>query len=94
MKKSTLEMVGSILKAAITDSTEREEALRRLMNPKEKPDKQLTTKQACELAQVCPKTLFRWEIQGHLHATRATRSRIRWSRNELEKFLLCEAAEA
>lgn len=94
MKKATFELVSRVLRATIPDKDEQEEALR-LLTPKdgERKDKQLTTKEAAALAGVCPKSIFRWERMGYLHATRATRSRVRWSRRELESFL-CATAEA
>lgn len=87
MTEGTLNLLRGIVKAALPDAREREEALRLLTPPRAKGDRRLTTKQACALAGCCAKTLFRWEKKGHVHATRATRSHVRWSQAELEGFL-------
>ena len=95
MKTENLEIVRNLVKAAVSDPGDRGELLKLLTpKPTQEKDKLLTSKQAAELAQTCVKTLFRWEKAGHIHATRATRSRIRWSKAELERFLSCEAARA
>jgi hypothetical protein len=95
MRNESLETARSLVKAAIADPGDRAELLKLLTpKPTQDRDKLLTSKQAAEIAQTCVKTLFRWEKAGHLHATRATRSRIRWSKAELERFLSCEAARA
>lgn len=92
MKPETLETARAIVAAAINDKGERAEALAMLTPKGDRRDKMLTTRAACQMAEVNPKTLFRWERKGYLHPRRITPSRVRWSRNELETFL-CETAE-
>lgn len=96
MNSNTLKYATAILSAAIIDKNDRDEAIERLLTPRpDRPtrDKMLTTRAACQMAGVHPKTLFRWEEKGYLHPKRITPSRIRWSRTELETFL-CETADA
>lgn len=91
MKPETAKTMTAFADAAIADKSEREE-VKAMFTPKpERRDKMLTTRAACELAEVNPKTLFRWERKGYLKPRRITPSRVRWSRNELETFL-CETA--
>ena len=45
------------------------------------------SKEACALAGVSARTLQVWTRDGKLHPKRATRSHVRYSRNELEAFL-------
>lgn len=94
MKKATYELVAGLVRAAVADKGEQAEALR-LLAPREetRKDRQLTTREAAELAGVSGKTLFRWEKRGLIHAKRFTGSRIRWSRNEIETFLCLEGTK-
>lgn len=93
MKAETLQTAAAILSAAITDKGERAEVLAMLKPKPAKREKMLTTRAACELAGVHPKTLFRWATKGYLKPRRITPSRVRWAKGELENFL-CETAEA
>lgn len=87
MKPETRKTMTAFADAAIADKGEREE-VKALFDPKHtRGDRQLTTGEACRLAGVVSKTLYRWERQGHLHPARITKSRVRWSRAELEDFL-------
>lgn len=92
MRTETLNTATAILSAAITDKSERAEVLAMLQPKPPKREKLLTTKAACDLAGVHPKTLFRWERMGYLKPRRITPSRVRWAKSELETFL-CETAE-
>jgi len=93
MKTETLNTATAILSAAIQDRGERAEVLAMLKPKTPTREKMLTTRAACELADVHPKTLFRWAVKGYLHPKRITPSRVRWPKSELETFL-CETAEA
>ena len=92
MKTETLKTAAAIIAVAITDPDERKEALELLNSNSRDKDKMLTTKAACQLADVCPRTLFNWEKRGLLKAHRATRSHVRWSMRALETFL-CDKVE-
>lgn len=83
---------AALLTAGIADPTERAEAISALKARAVRRDKMLTTREAAALAGVHPKTLYQWEGKGYLKPRRITPSRVRWSRNELERFL-CETAE-
>lgn len=91
MKRETLKMVEALIRAAVTDPVERDELLKRIAEkPKiERKDKMLTGKDAAQLAGVTRRTIARWEQEGYIHGRHITRSRVRFSRNELEDFL-CE----
>lgn len=93
MRKETRQTVAALIRAAGMDSSEQAAVLSALdrAENKPRPDKMLTPGEACALAEVTRKTLRKWERAGYLHPRRITRSRIRWSRNELEKFLTGEA---
>ena len=91
MTPQTMTTAAALLSAGIADPAERSEAIAALKERADRRDKMLTTRAACQLAEVNPKTLFRWERKGYLHPRRITPSRVRWSRNELETFL-CETA--
>jgi hypothetical protein len=53
-----------------------------------RPDKQLTTKQACELLEgIHPITMGRLEKRGHLTPIRYSKRKIRWRESELLEFL-------
>lgn len=94
MRKETRQTVAALIRAAGMESSEQAAVLSALdrAENKPRPDKLLTPREACTFAEVTRKTLRRWEVEGHLHPRRITKSRIRWSRNELEKFLMGEAA--
>jgi hypothetical protein len=49
----------------------------------------ITTQQSCEIIKVHPVTLRRYAKLGLLHPIRHTARRIRWDRNEIERFA-CE----
>ena len=93
MKDETRNTVAALVAAGIPDKGERAEVLALLKPKAPTREKMLTTRAACELAGVHPKTLFRWETKGYLHPRRITPSRVRWAKSELETFL-CEGAEA
>ena len=88
MKRQTLETVAALVRAAIPDTSERNDVLALLergFNPVRK-DKMLKPREACEVAGVTRKTLRIWERKGYIHPQRISKYRIRWSRNELERF--------
>lgn len=87
MRSDTLHSLEAFARAAIADPVERDAALRAISAPAERKDRALKTKEACRLAGVSARTLQIWTKQGHLHPKRATRSHVRYSRNELEAFL-------
>lgn len=87
MKSQTRSTLEAFARAAITDPAEREAALKALATTQERKDRALKTKEACRLAGVSARTLQMWTKAGHLHPRRATRSHVRYSRNELESFL-------
>lgn len=93
MKTETLNTATAILTAAITDKREQAEVLALLKQKAQGREKMLTTRAACALAGVNPKTLFQWAKKGYLNPRRITPSRTRWPKSELETFL-CETAEA
>ena len=90
MKPETLTTAAALLTAGIPDQRERAEVLSALKAQADRRDKMLTTRQAAELAQAHRKTLFAWARRGFLNPHRITKSRVRWSRNELQDFL-CES---
>jgi len=92
MKPETITTAKAILSAAITDKGERDELLKALAPKPPVREKLLTTKAASALAECHPKTLFSWARKGYLTPRRITARRVRWSKNELERFL-CETAE-
>ena len=87
MRKETRNTVEAFARAAITDPAERDEVLQAVAAPRERKDRALKAKEACALAGVSPRTLPIWTRAGKLHPRRATRSHVRYSRNELEAFL-------
>lgn len=93
MKQQTLKTAEALVRAGIPDAVECAEVLAMLKPKPAKREKMLTTRAACELAGVHPKTLFRWAMKGYLKPHRITPSRVRWPKSELETFL-CETAEA
>lgn len=93
MKPETMQTAAALLAAGIPDKAEQAELLAMLKTRATRKEKMLTTRAACALACVNPKTLFRWESKGYLHPRRITPSRVRWPQTELETFL-CETAEA
>lgn len=95
MDKLKLEK-ARVLLGTVFERDELADVMSRLDPPKEtakRPDKHLTTREACRLAGVHRKTLGTWAKKGFLHPNRITPSRFRWSRNELETFL-CETLGA
>lgn len=90
MKDATRKTVAALIKAAGMDAAEQAAVLSALdrADGQPRPDKLLTPRQACALAEVGRKTLRAWEKAGYLHPRRITKYRIRWSRNELETFLM------
>lgn len=89
MKRETIETVTALIRAGVQDATEREAALaaiQRASRP-ERPDRMLTGTEAARLAGVCRKTLRDWEHRGLIHGRHVTRSRVRFSHNELEDLL-------
>lgn len=87
MHQETRNTIEAFARAAITDPAERDAALRAIAAPEERKDRALKTKEACRLAGVSARTLQLWSREGKLHPKRATRSHVRYSRNELERFL-------
>ena len=87
MRNETRKSIEAFARAAISDPVERDAALAAIAKPPERPDRPLRTKEACLLAGVSARTLQGWTKAGHLHPARATRSHVRYSRNELESFL-------
>ncbi len=89
MTKETIETISDLNRAGVQDAAEREAALaatQRASRP-ERADRMLTGAEAARLAGVHRKTLRDWEHRGLLHGKHITRSRVRFSRNELEDLL-------
>lgn len=89
MNETTRRMIESFAKTAISDPQEREAALAALQAKAARRDKLLTGVEAARLAGVSRKTIRDWERKGLIRGRHITRSRVRFSRNELEAFL-CE----
>ena len=87
MKLETRKTVEALVRAAIADPAERDAVLEAVAAPAERKDRALKTREACALAGVSARTLQIWAREGKLHPKRATRSHVRYSRNELESFL-------
>lgn len=87
MRTETKQSLEAFARAAIADPVERDAALRAIAAPDERKDRALKTREACLLAGVSPRTLQIWTRAGKLHPKRPTRSHVRYSRNELERFL-------
>ena len=87
MKPETRRTLEALARAAITDPEERDAALSAIAAPKERRDRPLMTKEACRLAGVSARTLQVWTKAGKLHPRRASRSHVRYSRNELEELI-------
>lgn len=89
MKEKTRHMLESFTRAAISDPEERDAALAALAPRKEElPDRWLRTKEALSLCGFASwKTLRRLELRGELHPRHLSARCVRWSRNELERWL-------
>ncbi len=87
MKAETRKTIEAFVRAAVTDPDERDAALKAIATPPERRDRPLKTKEACALAGISARTLQVWANEGKIHPIRATRSHVRYSRNELESFL-------
>lgn len=87
MKAETRKTIEAFVRAAVTDPDERAAALKAIAIPPERRDRPLRTKEACALAGISARTLQVWAKEGKIHPLRATRSHVRYSRNELESFL-------
>lgn len=89
MKTETIQTVQTLIKAAIHDADEQAAALAAIQRGSrpERPDKLITGVEAARLAGVHRKTIRDWEGKGLLHGKHITRSRVRFSRNELEDLL-------
>ena len=92
MKAETRKKLEGFIRFSIEDPREAAEALALLCGiggEKEKPkrDKLMTSKEAAEFAGVHRTTILLWGRLGYLNPRRITDRRIRFSRNELERFL-------
>lgn len=88
MNETTRKMLAAFAKSAITDPEQREAALAALAPRKEeRPDKWLKTKEAIALAGMTWKTLRAAEKRGERHPRHLSARMVRWSRNELERWL-------
>ena len=87
MNQNTRRLIESFANSAITDPKQREAVLVALQPKAERRDKLLTGVEAARLAGVTRKTIRDWERKGLIRGRHITRSRVRFSRNELETFL-------
>ena len=88
MNETTRKLLAAFAKTAVTDPEQREAALAALAPRKdERPDKWLKTKEAVALTGLSGKTLRRHELAGTLHPRHLSARMLRWSRNELERWL-------
>ncbi len=89
MNEKTRKTITAFVQGAIEDPKERQAALAALQPKVERRDKLLTGAEAARMAGVARKTIRDWEKKGLIRGRHITRSRVRFSRNELEAFL-CE----
>lgn len=94
MNESTRNTIVTFVKGAIADPLQQKEALAALQPKSERRDKLLTGAEAARMAGVARKTIRDWEKKGLIRGRHITRSRVRFSRNELEAFLCETGGEA
>lgn len=94
MNNSTRRLLTAFAKSAITDPEQQRAALVALAPRKEEqPDKWLTTKAALAFCGISSwKTLRRNELAGVLHPRHLSKRLVRWSRNELERWMFGSAS--
>lgn len=93
ISERTMGMVRAFVESAVGNAGERRELLSRLAEERVeregavgRADKWLTTREAAELFGVNRATLRNWEKRGRIRGRRWSKSKVRWSRNELEAF--------
>lgn len=89
MNENTRKLLTAFAKTAVTDPEQQRAALAALApHREERPDRWLKTKEALAFCGIASwKTLRRAEKDGKLHPRHLSKRMVRWSRNELERWL-------